>query len=178
MKKFSRWACLCGSILLVSCASVPPPKTVSSLDLARFMGDWYVISYMPWFAERGNVNTMDIYSARPDGGIDVTYAFRKGKLDAPRQEWKAKAKVFNKETNAHWKIQFLWPFSADFLVLDVASDYRYAVVGEPTRKLVWIMSRKPTMAAGDYEAIVSRLRAQGYDIDRLERVLQPAGPGK
>ncbi|GAB4182630.1 MAG: lipocalin family protein [Terrimicrobiaceae bacterium] len=153
-----------------------PPKTVDSLDLGRFMGDWYVISYIPWFAERGNVNTMDIYSARPDGKVDVTYAFRKGSLDAPRQEWKAKAWVLNKETNAHWKIQFLWPFSADFLVLDVAPDYRYAVVGEPTRKLVWIMSRKPTMDGSDYDAIVSRLQAQGYDVDRLERVQQPTGP--
>lgn len=121
---------------------------------------------------------MDIYSARPDGKIDVTYAFRKGSLDAPRKEWKAKAWVFDKQTNAHWKIQFLWPFSADFLVLDVAPDYRYAVVGEPSRKLVWIMSRRPTMDAADYKAIVARLEAQGYEVAKLERVLQPTGTGK
>lgn len=160
------------------CASVPPPRTVEHLDLDRFMGDWYVIAYFPWFAERGHVNTMDIYSKRPDGKIDVTYAFRRGSLQAPRQEWKAKAWVYNPETNAHWKIQFLWPFAADFLVLDVAPDYRYTVIGEPTRKLLWIMSRTPTLPEADYQGILQRLAAQGYDLSRLERVLQPGAGGK
>jgi apolipoprotein D and lipocalin family protein len=161
------------AIMLSSCATKPLPKTVDHLDLRKFMGDWYVISYLPWFAERGNVNTMDIYELAPDGKIHVTYAFRKKSLDAPRKEWKAKARVFNKETNAHWKIQFIPPFSADFLVLDLAEDYRYAVVGGASRDLVWIMSRKPTLSDTDYQMIVSRLEARGYNTSKLERVLQP-----
>lgn len=163
---------------LTGCATVPPPRTVERLDLPRFMGDWYVISYLPWFAEKGNVNTMDIYALRPDGKIDVTYAFRRGSLEAPRKEWRAKAWVYDTKSNAHWKIQFLWPFAADFLVLDVAPDYRYTVIGEPSRKLLWIMSRQPTMEEADYAAVVQRLEAQGYEVSRLERVLQPTGSNK
>ncbi|MEX1117715.1 MAG: lipocalin family protein [Terrimicrobiaceae bacterium] len=161
------------AMLLASCATTPPPKTVDHLDLQKFMGDWYVISYLPWFAEKGNVNTMDIYELRPDGKINVTYAFRKKSLDAPRKEWRAKARVFNKETNAHWKIQLFPPFSADFLVIDLADDYRYTVVGGPSKNLVWIMSRKPTLAETDYQAIVNRLQQRGYDTSKLERVIQP-----
>ncbi len=162
------------ALMLASCATKPLPETVDHLDLQKFMGDWYVISYLPWFAERGNVNTMDIYELAPDGKINVTYAFRKKTLDAPRKEWKAKARVFNKETNAHWKIQLVPPFSADFLVLDLADDYRYTVVGGPSRNLVWIMSRKTTLSDSDYQGIVSRLQQRGYDVSKLERVLQPA----
>jgi apolipoprotein D and lipocalin family protein len=160
--------------VLTGCSTLPPPKTVSSVDLPRFMGDWYVISYFPWFAEKNHVNTMDIYKLRPDGKIDVTYAFRKKSLEAPRKEWNAKAWVHNKTTNAHWKIQFLPPFAADFLILDLAPDYRYTVIGEPSRKLLWIMSRKPTLPDADYQKIVRNLEAQGYETSKLEKVLQPA----
>ena len=168
----------CLAAVFVSCASREMPRLAQRVDLERFMGEWYVISYMPWFAERGHVNTMDIYRLRPDGKIDVTYAFRRGRLDAPRREWKARARVFDRESNAHWKIQFVWPFAADFLILDVAEDYRYAVIGEPTRRLVWIMSRRPQMAAADYAAVVGRLKEQGYEVSRLEKVLQPQEPVK
>ncbi len=163
------------AMLLASCATSPLPRTVNHLDLQKFMGDWYVISYLPWFAEKGNVNTMDIYELAPDGKINVTYAFRKKTLDAPRKEWKATAKVYNKETNAHWKVQFIPPFSADFLVLDLADDYRYTVVGGSSRNLVWIMSRTPTLPDKDYQGIVQRLQKRGYDTSKLQRVVQPAG---
>jgi len=163
------------AMLLASCATTPLPKTVDHLELQKFMGDWYVISYLPWFAEKGNVNTMDIYELAPDGRINVTYAFRKKSLDAPRKEWKAKAKVFNKESNAHWKVQFIPLFSADFLVLDLADDYRYTVVGGASKNLVWIMSRKPTLSDADYQGIVSRLAKRGYNTSKLERVIQPKG---
>jgi len=161
------------AIMLSSCATKPLPKTVEHLDLQKFMGDWYVISYLPWFAEKGNVNTMDIYRLAPDGKINVTYAFRKKTLDAPRKEWKAKATVFNKDTNAHWKIQFIPPFTADFLVFDLADDYRYTVVGGSSQNLVWIMSRKPTLPDADYQGIVHRLQKRGYDTSKLQRVIQP-----
>ncbi len=154
---------------------MPPPQTAKHVNLPKFMGDWYVISYFPWFAEKGHVNTMDIYKMRPDGRIDVTYAFRKKSLNAPRNEWKARARVFNPKTNAHWKIQFFPPFEGDFLILDVAPDYRYTVIGENSRKLLWIMSRKPTMCEDDYTAILGRLKDQGYDTSKLVKVLQPAG---
>lgn len=137
------------------------------------MGDWYVIASIPWFAEKGHVNTMDIYALRPDGKMDVTYAFRNGALDAPRQKWHAKAWVFNEATNAHWKVQFLWPFSSDFLILDLAPDYRYAVVGEPSHTLGWIMARTPQMSASDYDAILRRLAKLGYETKKFEKVPQP-----
>jgi apolipoprotein D and lipocalin family protein len=74
------------AVFLAACAHRPPLRTAEHVDLPRFMGDWYVISLLPWFAERGNVNTMDIYALRDDGRIDITYAFRKGELTTPRKK--------------------------------------------------------------------------------------------
>jgi apolipoprotein D and lipocalin family protein len=151
----------------------PPLRTVDRVDLPRFMGDWYVQGIIPWFFERHNVGTMDIYELRPDGKINIRYVYQRRSLDAPVRELKATARVANPETNAEWRVQFLWPFEAPFLIIDLADDYRYTVIGYPNRSLVWIMSRQPQIDEKDYAAILLRLAEQGYDTDRIVRVPQP-----
>lgn len=166
-------------LLLTACQTTRPPlKTVPSVDLPRYMGAWYVVGTIPWFVEKNNVGTMDIYELRPDGNIDVRYAFHKGSLDAPRKEWKALGRVTNPGVNSEWTVQFLWPFRAPFLIIDLAEDYSTTVVGHPSRDLVWIMSRTPEIPKAEYDRILSRLAAQGYDVSRIVRVPQRTGPGK
>jgi hypothetical protein len=80
------------AIALAGCSSMPkqtPLRTVDHVNLSQFMGDWYVIGTIPWFVEKNNVGTMDIYKLRADGKIDISYAFHKKSLEAPRQEMKA-----------------------------------------------------------------------------------------
>lgn len=156
----------------VTASKLPPLRTVDYVDLPRFMGDWYVIGVIPWVVEKDNVGTMDIYSQRPDGKIEIRYVFHKKSLDAPQQEWKAVARVVDGKTNADWRVQFIWPFSAPYLVIDLAGDYRYTVIGHPSRKLVWIMARQPSMEQTDYQQILERLRGQGYNTDRIVKVPQ------
>jgi apolipoprotein D and lipocalin family protein len=115
---------------------------------------------------------MDVYQRRLDGRIDITYVFHKGKLTAKKQEMHAVGTVVDKSSNATWKVQFVWPFQSPYLVIDLASDYRYTVIGYPSRDLVWIMSRKPLLDDSDYQSILSRLASQGYDIKRIHKVPQ------
>ncbi len=164
-------------LCLAACSSVPkkaPLQTVPYVDLPKFMGPWYVIGTIPWFVEKNNVGTMDIYEPRPDGNIDVRYVFHKKTLDAPQQEMKALGRVVNRQTNSEWTVQFLWPFRAPFLIIDLSPDYRHTVIGHPSRDLVWIMSREPQMSDADYESILKRLTAQGYDVNRIVKVPQRA----
>jgi len=162
-------------ILLAACSSAPKPaplRTVDHVDLGRYMGDWFVIGTIPWFVEKNNVGTMDIYRMRPDGKIDITYAFHKKSLDAPRKEMKAVARVVNTRTNAEWRVQFLWPFEAPFLVIDLAQDYNSTTIGYPDRSLIWIMSRTPEMTEKDYARALESAKAQGYDTSKIVRVPQ------
>jgi len=155
---------------------LPPLATVPHVDLQRFMGDWYVQGIIPWFVERNNVGTMDIYKLRPDGRIDITYVFHKKSLDAPQKTMRAVGTVFNKETNAEWRVQFLWPFQAPFLVIYLDHDYQTTAIGHPGRDLLWIMSRDPVLATETYDKVLKSVAAQGYDTSRVERVPQ-RGPG-
>lgn len=163
-------------ILLAGCSvtprKMPPLSTVAHVDLPRFMGPWYVIGTIPWFVERDNVGTMDIYKARPDGRIDITYVFHRKTLAAKREEMHAVGTVVDRKTNARWGVQFLWPFQAPYLVIDLDADYRTTVIGHPSRDLVWIMARTPTLQEGAYRAILERVAAQGYDTNRIVKVPQ------
>jgi len=163
-------------LLLAACATtprLPPPSTVAHVDLERFMGDWYVIGTIPWFVEKNNVGTMDIYSLRPDGKIDIRYVFHKKSLDAPRSEMKAIATVVDKTSNAHWAVQFLWPFKAPFLVIDLAPDYSRTTIGYPDHSLIWIMSRTPQLSEEEYSQALATAANKGYDTSRIVRVPQP-----
>jgi len=84
--------------------------------------------------------------------------------------------VVDKRTNAKLKVQFFWPFSGDYWIIDLGSNYEFAVVGHPKRTYLWILSREPQMDSGTYEAILQRLKAQGYDLSRLKKTLQPLQP--
>ena len=162
-------------LALAACSSTPkkaPLTTVPHVDLPRFMGGWYVIGTIPWIVEKDNVGTMDIYELRPDGKIDVRYVFHKKSLQAPKQEWKAKASVVDTNSNAEWAVQFIWPFKAPYLLIDLSPDYQRTIVGHPSRDLIWIMSRSPEMTEKDYAAALEVAKQQGYDTSRITRVPQ------
>ena len=153
-------------------ASKPPLKTVDHVDLGRFMGDWYVIGTIPWVVEKNNVGTMDIYQMRPDGRIAITYAFHKKELSAPRQEMHAVGTILDKTSHARWGVQFLWPFQAPYLVIDLAPDYSTTIIGYPSRDLIWIMARTPTLSETTYQSLLQKAADQGYDISLIVKVPQ------
>jgi apolipoprotein D and lipocalin family protein len=75
---------------------------------------------------------------------------------------------------AQLKVSFLpaalrWlPVWGRYWVLQLADDGRYAVIGEPTRQYLWVLSRTPSLSADDELAIRSRLVQQGYDLARWQ----------
>jgi apolipoprotein D and lipocalin family protein len=162
------------ALVAPSRAADKPLETVASVDLDRYLGRWYEIaSYPAWFQKNCTAVTAD-YSLREDGGIGVVNSCRKGALDGKLKQAKGHAKVVDTTSNARLKVSFFWPFWGPYWIIDLDPDYQWAVVGEPNRKYLWILSRTPQMEDEVYEGIVSRLRDQGYDPARLNRTLQPS----
>jgi len=172
-------AFLFASILVLAACStthrLPPLQTVQSVDLPRFMGSWYVIGTIPWVVEKNNVGTMDIYELRKDGKINIRYVFHKKSLEAPRREMRAVARVVDKKSNAEWAVRFIWPFEAPYLVIGLSQDYGSCIIGHPSRELVWIMSRRPTISDTEFGQALRDLAKNGYDPERIVRVSQKAG---
>jgi apolipoprotein D and lipocalin family protein len=146
----------------------PPVRTVDYVDLKQYMGLWYEISSFPQSFQKGCRNTTAQYTLQENGKVEVINSCdRNGK----RSVAKGKAKVADKATNAKLKVSFFGPFYGDYWVLELGqvfeNKYEYAVVGDPTRQYLWILSRTETMSEEVYTGITSRLLEQGYEIDRL-----------
>jgi len=149
-----------------------PMKTVESVDLQRFMGDWYVIANIPTFVEKGAHNAVESYSLNPDGTIATTFTFNKGAFDGPEKTYHPKGVVLNTESNARWGMQFIWPFKADYRIIYLDEDYQTTVIGRAKRDYVWLMSREPELSNTEFEQMKTFIASVGYDPTRLERVPQ------
>lgn len=145
-----------------------PLQTVGSVDLERFAGLWYVISSMPTGAEEGAHNSTEEYTLGADGEIAIENRFRVGAFDGPEKIITMRGWVHNKETNSEWRVQPLWPIRLAYLILELDPDYQYVVVGHPSKRYVWIMSRQPTLDPEIESELRAGLAEAGYDIDQIQ----------
>lgn len=155
---------------LNSCSSkeLPAQPTVTYVDINRYMGQWYVISAIGTFVENNAYGASETYSwNEKDKRIDVDYIHYEGSLTGEKKSYPQKAFIVNQETNAEWKVQFFWPLKFSYLIIDLAADYSYTIVGTPGRRYVWIMSRTKTMDKELYQKLVMKIKNYGYDISQL-----------
>ncbi len=153
-----------------------PLETVSHVDLARYAGTWYEIASYPQRFQKGCTGTTATYTLRADGSVEVLNRCTRDSLNGRITVARGRARVVDRTSNAKLKVSFFWPFWGDYWIIDLGRDYEYAVVGHPSRKYLWILSRTPAMAPEVYEGILGRLREQGYDTGGLRRTLQDVGP--
>lgn len=83
-------------------------------------------------------------------------------------------KVVDASTNAKLKVTFFWPFYGNYWIIALGDEYEYAVVGEPSRDYLWILSRSPVMQDSVYQHILQQLTDKGYDPRKLVRTNQTA----
>lgn len=140
------------------------------VDLGRFMGDWYVIAHIPAFIEDEAHNALESYRLETDGTIATTYVFNNGSLDGPLKTYRPTGFVHNRETNAEWRMQFLWPFKSAYLIAYLDADYQTTIIGVPDRDLVWIMARTKTLPEARYRELVKWLADNGHDVTKLRKV--------
>lgn len=147
-------------------------ETVEYVDIPRFMGDWYVIAILPNLIEKNAANGLEQYRLDEDGTIAVTYSYRKGGVQGKQKVMHPRGKIYNRDTNAEWRMQLFKPFWSKYFIIALADDYRYTAIGVPSRKYLWIMSRSPQMADADYKSIITRLDHLGFDTAKITKMPQ------
>ncbi len=147
-------------------------QVVDYVDIERFMGDWYVHGHTPTVLDNHSVNQIESYKLEDDGTISTTYTFYRKYPGGYQFKFTPKGRVYDSVTNAHWKMQFVWPFKGNYLVVRLAPDYSYTVISVPKKDLIWVMSRAQQMDDAQYEEILRDLAADGYPVETLRRVPQ------
>ena len=152
--------------ILSACQGMPdkPIPTVAHVDLQRFMGDWYVIANIPTFIEAGAYNAVESYALLGPTTIKTTFKYNQDGFDGPLK--------VDTESNAHWDMQFFWPFKSEYRIVFLDEDYQHTIIGRSKRDYLWIMSRSPDMNATTYQKLVQRAVELGYDETKIQPVPQ------
>ena len=168
--------CLFIVLALSGCAAMkpdmPPLVPVSQVDLARYMGNWHVIANIPPWIEKGAHNSIENYRMDEDGNIPTVFTYRKDSFEGKLKTLESKAFVRNRESNAEWGVQFIWPIKAQYLITYVAADYSQAIVARDKRDYVWMLARTPAISDRDYAQLRARIADMGYDVSKLQKVPQ------
>lgn len=150
------------------------------IDVARFMGDWYVVASipidLPFASEADAFDAVETYRLNEDEEIDITYVFRDGGFDGELTTMRQRGWVHDKELGTEWRVQFLWPFRSAYLIAWLNDEYTRTIVGVPSRRYVWVMSRDPNLDEGELEELSARVEALGYDVTQLRRVPHQTPP--
>ncbi|HIV71331.1 MAG TPA: lipocalin family protein [Candidatus Aquabacterium excrementipullorum] len=173
-------------------AGTEPLQSVPSVDINRYMGHWYQIAYYPnRFQKQCASDVTADYKLLAHGQVEVVNRCRTG--DGKTDEATGRARLQQKRvlgipledpvSTARLEVRFapaivswfpgVW---APYWVIQLADDYRYSVVSEPSREYLWILARTPTLPVQDLVAIKARLQQQGFDVNRLV-TLPPASGG-
>ncbi|HET6554308.1 MAG TPA: lipocalin family protein [Dyella sp.] len=157
---------------LGSCAEQTPITPVRHVDVGRYMGDWYVIAAIPTYFERHAYGAVESYALRPDGRVQTTFRYRAGAANGELKTMHATGLVHADSGNAVWGMQFVWPVKAEYIIAWLDPDYRAVIIARNKRDYVWIMARTPTIPQEQYDLLVARVSAMGYDLAKLRKVPQ------
>jgi apolipoprotein D and lipocalin family protein len=175
----TKFAAAALALLAAGCAVPAPPAaplpTVAAVDLDRYVGTWHEIALYPnRFQQACAADTKATYTLLGDGKIGVRNRCRRA--DGGEMAVSGVAEVVDPQSNAKLKVSFLpawlrWTGigRGDYWVLYLTDDYRVAIVGEPRREFLWVLARTPTLSDDEYESLLPRVRALGYEPARLRR---------
>lgn len=155
---------------LVAC-NREPLDTAPGVDLERFQGKWHEIAHFARATQNDCTGTTATYSRKGDGTLTFVHecTLKTGGYHGAT----AIARVDDPTTPAKMTVDF-GGHLGDYWIIETAADYRYAVVGHPSRDYLWILSRAPAMTPEDLDVVLSHARASGFDTNRLEYT--PPGP--
>lgn len=147
-------------------------KPINNFNLDRYLGTWYEIARMPSWFEKDLVRVTATYSLRPDGKVKV---LNQGFKPAPSNKHKTavgKAKFAADTVTGHLRVSFFGPFYADYVIIDLDTNYQYALVASNSYNYLWLLSRTPVLDSARVDMLLKKAEGMGFDIAKLYRVPQ------
>ena len=159
-------------------SSTIPVRTISTLDVPRYLGTWYEIAKFPnWFQKKCISNTKAVYSLKDDGKLKVLNSCKTAGGDVSEAEGTARQMGASDSPKLEVRfapdwLSFLPLVWGDYWVIDLDPQYQVAAVSDPRREYLWVLSRTPQLDSTVYDALLKRLQEQQFDIRKLELTQQ------
>ena len=146
--------------------------SVPALDLSRYAGEWHEIARLPMYFQRQCRSEITAqYTLREDGLVGVRNRCKTD--DGTHDVVDGVARVDARHPGRlevrfapdwlSW-VPMVW---ADYWVIALDPGYQWAMVGEPDRDYLWILSRTPQMERAQFDALKAQAEAMGYDLSDL-----------
>ena len=158
-------------LIFITMNSLAAQHKVTKVDLNKYSGKWYVIACIPTKFDKTWNYVTESYTINKKGTIDIYTTYKKGN-DPKEHSVSSKGFPISETNNINWKVQFVWPFKADYLIEELAEDYTYVVVGHPKKKFLYIMNRTGKMGDIQLREIINRCREKGYDVSQMNKIAQ------
>lgn len=145
-----------------------PLKSVEKIDLNKYMGIWYEIGRYPnkFQSESCDLVTAE-YTLKNDGTVKVVNSCWQDSVGGKRLARAEGKAVVIKNEISKLKVTFFWPFSGNYWIIEIDENYTYAVVSEPKREYLWILSRNPIMEKNKINEINKKLNSNGFDSSKI-----------
>jgi apolipoprotein D and lipocalin family protein len=147
-------------------------STVPRVNLQRYLGHWYQPLGYPQPFTAGLVGITADYGANPDGTVSVHNRGYRGSCSGPVSDIQGTATVTNPPSNS--KLTVVFPsvpitqfVKGQYWIIGLDRQYQWAVVSDPLKVSLFVLSRTPTLSRSARAAVDKVLRKQGYDMSRV-----------
>lgn len=172
---FVKSAALAIALALPLGAHAAAPEPSKPVSAKFYTGKWYEIARLPAATQKDCHGGLTQFTGNAKGGFSVVQSCRVGSLTGRLKTYDTSGKIVPGTDNAKFELSFFGGVrKQEYWVIDRDDGLDWAVMGTPGGNFAWLMSRKPTLPAGERAAIVAKLKAAGYKTDRLIYPQQPA----
>jgi apolipoprotein D and lipocalin family protein len=160
------------AVAALGCTSGPPLAVASNVDLSRFQGKWYEIARLPRTTQTDCHGTTAFYTQASNGSLSFVNQCNVGSATGPLKTVSMTASVPNAAVSAKLALD-VGGYVGDYWILEVGSNYEYAVVGHPSRLYWWVLSRTPSLDASTMQGVIARATSDLFDMSQLQYTPQP-----
>ncbi len=157
------------ALCFFSCSSNRDLPTEKKVDLNRYSGVWYEIARLPNRFEKNLKCVTAEYKLLGSDKIEVVnkgFSTTKNKFNSI----KGKAWIPDAAEPGRLKVQFFWPFAGDYYIISLDENYMYALIGDPSRKYLWILSKTPQLDEAVYARLTENARSHGFKVEDMLKV--------
>jgi len=142
---------------------------IKPFDIHRYLGTWYEVARLPSWIEKNLNQVTENYSFNPDGTVKViTRAW-----NIKNREWvsaEGKIKFAGATDEGMLKVSYFRPVYFAYNILDMDTDYKYAMVSTSNRDYLWLLSRETDIPVKFKKRFLTKALSLGFDIGALEWV--------
>ncbi|PKP89799.1 MAG: lipocalin [Alphaproteobacteria bacterium HGW-Alphaproteobacteria-16] len=157
-----------GGLFLYARATRPPvinpqvPEPAKPVDLDRYLGKWFELARHENRFQKGMDAVTAEYTLEKPGKIGIVNSGQR--MGEERQQSQGHALIADEATNAKLKVSFFGPlYTGDYWILDHGDEYDWSIVGEPSGRYLWLLSREARPAPDLLQTLLNRVEELGYD---------------